>query len=151
LDEPVEVIPVLRGWVRWILVAMAVFLVGIFAIALYLDPYAGGKTWTDGTHTQLGLQACQFKVLTGKPCPSCGMTTSFALLVRGDVWDSLRANAVGTLLALGCMLFVPWGLYCAVRGRLAVVRDVEPLAIKLVVGFLVLMLLRWAIVLWWTW
>ena len=49
------------------------------------------------THRQLGLPPCTFKEMTGLPCPSCGMTSSFALLVRGDVMNSLRANAVGTL------------------------------------------------------
>ena len=48
------------------------------------------------THTQLGMPPCNFVVMTGKPCPACGMTTSFALLVRGDVGASLRANWAGT-------------------------------------------------------
>ena len=34
-----------------------------------------------GTHQQLGLPPCNFVTLTGYPCPACGMTTSFALLV----------------------------------------------------------------------
>ena len=52
------------------------------------------------THTQLGMPPCNFVVMTGKPCPACGMTTSFALLVRGDVRASLRANWAGTLIAV---------------------------------------------------
>ena len=31
------------------------------------------------------MPPCNFVLMTGKPCPSCGMTTSFALLVRGDI------------------------------------------------------------------
>ena len=65
--------------------------------AFRIHPYdADGNPRTSATHTQLGMPPCNFVTLTGKPCPSCGMTTSFALLVRGDVVSSLRANWVGT-------------------------------------------------------
>jgi hypothetical protein len=133
--------------VRCALVCVALFLVGIFGIAMLLDPYRGGRVWNQGTHQQLGLPPCRFLDLTGKPCPSCGMSTSFALLVRGDVANSLRANAVGTLLALTCLLYIPWAAWCAVRGRLYLVRSIEWTLTRLVVIFLVLMLLRWAVVL----
>jgi hypothetical protein len=79
------------------------------------------------------------------------MTTSFTLLVRGDIWNSLRANAVGTLLAVFCLVFIPWGLLCAVRGRLYVISSIESTLTRLVVIFLVLMLVRWGIVLAATW
>ena len=151
LEEPVPVIPLLHGWVRWSLAAIAFVLVGVFTIAVSLDPYQGGEVWTDGTHQQLGLPPCNFKFLTGKPCPSCGMTTSFALLVRGDLWSSARANVVGTLLALVCLAVIPWGVLCAVRGRLYLIHSIEWTLMRLVVVFLVAMLLRWAIVLWLTW
>ena len=73
----------------------------IFGIAFWLNPYdADGKPRTMATHTQLGMPPCNFVLMTGKPCPSCGMTTSFALLVRGDVRASLRANWAGTLIAV---------------------------------------------------
>ena len=151
LEKPVPVIPLLRGWVRCALVLIAVFLIGIFAIALALDPYQGGQAWTMGTHQQLGLPPCTFYKLTGKPCPSCGMTTSFALLVRGDVWNSLRANAAGTFLALCCLAVIPWGLVCAWRGRVYGITAIEPVLTRLVVLFLILMLVRWGIVLLVTW
>jgi hypothetical protein len=105
------------------------------------------------THTQLKLPPCTFKTLTHLPCPSCGMTTSFALLVRGDVGNSLRANAVGTLLAVFCLALIPWGLACAAWGRPFLVVSLERALTRVVVVFLVLMLARWVIVLgltWWT-
>jgi hypothetical protein len=147
LAEAAPVIPRLHGWVRWALVAVALVLVGVFSIALMLNPYKDGKVWRQGTHQQLGLPPCRFYELTGKPCPSCGMSTSFALLVRGDVINSLRANAVGTLLALTCLLYLPWAALCAVRGRLYLIRSIEGTLTRLVVIFLVLMLLRWGLVL----
>jgi hypothetical protein len=127
---------------------MALGLCGVFALAIHLNPYrADGSARLMGTHTEMGLPPCTFYHLTGYPCPSCGMTTSFSLLVRGDVVNSLRANAVGTLLAVVCLALIPWGLASAWRGRLVYVRSVERAITWGVCLFLGLMLLRWGIVL----
>jgi hypothetical protein len=146
-DDPLPVILVLPIWLRCLLAGLAVLLGVVFGIALALDPYQDGKVWDQGTHTQLGLPECTFKQLTKQPCPSCGMTTSFALLVRGDVWHSLKANAVGTGLAAFCLVLIPWCLACALRGRTYLVQSLEWAVTRLVVVFVVLMLLRWGIVL----
>src|SRR5262249_3246535 len=100
----------LPWWARGLLVLFALVALTTFTIAVCLDPYEGGRVWQAETHTQLGLPACTFKRMTGLPCASCGMSTSFALAVRGDLWHSLQANWVGTLLALFGMVFVPWAL-----------------------------------------
>src|SRR4051812_36259079 len=90
---------------------IAAALAAVFGVAVWLDPYdAEGKAKLIETHRQLGLPECTFKALTGKPCPSCGMTSSFALLVHGDVANSFRANEVGTLLALFLLVVLPWSL-----------------------------------------
>ena len=47
------------------------------------------------------------------------MTTSFSLLLHGDVWNSLKANFAGTILATLGMLYVPWSILSAWRRRLA--------------------------------
>jgi hypothetical protein len=104
------------------------------------------------THLQLGLPPCNFRMLTGMPCPSCGMTTSFAFLARGDVENSLRANAVGTLLAVLCLACIPWGLWSALRGRTMFIVSVERTITWIVIIFLSLMLIRWVLVIglsWW--
>ena len=139
-----------RRLVRATLIAVAVALTGVFVAAFRIHPYdADGNPRTSATHTQLGMPPCNFVVLTGKPCPSCGMTTSFALLVRGDVVASARANWVGSVICLlwaaglvwaaaggiwGKMLFVPPG-----RGELVFT--------ALAGAVLTLMLARWAVVL----
>jgi hypothetical protein len=147
-EEALPVIPVLHRWVRIALVAVIVCLLAVFTVAVALNPYRDGKVWLDGTHRQLGLPPCQFKTLTGGiPCPSCGMTSSFALLVHGDVMNSLRANAVGTVLAVFCLALIPWAVLCAARGRLYLVNSIEWTLTRLVVIFVVLMLVRWGIVL----
>ena len=85
--------------------------------------------------------------LTGLPCPSCGMTTSFAFLVRGDLWHSMQANWVGALLAILWLAIIPWSILSALIGRPLWILSIERTLTKLVIGFVVLMLLRWVIVL----
>ncbi|MER3414527.1 MAG: hypothetical protein C4340_04500 [Armatimonadota bacterium] len=51
-----------------------------------------------GTHRQLGLPPCAFNLATGKLCPSCGLTTSFAAMARMDVTTATRAHALGPAL-----------------------------------------------------
>jgi lysophospholipid acyltransferase (LPLAT)-like uncharacterized protein len=144
--------PPLKRWVRVALVVIAAALVGVFTVAVYLDPYNPDGTPRDKeTHRQLGFPRCTFYDLTGVPCPSCGMTTSFALLVRGDVLNSLRANSVGTLLAVFCLGVIPWALASVYRGRLCWVRSLERSLTVLLTIFLFVLLLRWGLVLWLGW
>src|SRR5207248_3362263 len=140
--------PVLQHWVRYLLVATALVLLAVFGVAIYLNPYGEdgvARRWE--THRQLGLPECTFKELTGKPCPSCGMTTSFSLFIRGDLVNSMRANFVGTLLAAVCLAFIPWRLASAVRARYYWIVSLEWFLPRFIVIFFALMLLRWAVVL----
>jgi hypothetical protein len=147
-SEPLEVVPYLRWWVRVGLLAVAAGLILVFGIALRLKPYDDeGRPLRMETHRQLGLPSCQFYFVTGLPCPSCGMTTSFALLMHGDPWNSLRANAVGTLLACFCLFLIPWCLAGVYFQRPLFIRSPERALTIAVVVFLSLMMIRWIIVL----
>jgi hypothetical protein len=138
----------LSVWVRGTLLGIALGWAVVFGVAAWLHPYgADGQALRMETHRQLGLPPCTFYTMTGGwPCPSCGMTTSFALFVHGDVWNSLRANAVGTLLAAFGLLLIPWSVVCALHGRTYFVVSIERALLKIVAGFLILLLLRWALV-----
>ena len=59
-------------------------LIAVFATAISIDPYnTDGSAQSMGTHQQLRLPPCTFQQVTKVPCPSCGMTTSFSLLMHG--------------------------------------------------------------------
>jgi len=78
--------------------ALSVALLGlssaVLALSAYLHPAAAGV----GTHRQLGLGGCTMLQLTGYPCPMCGMTTAFALAIRGRPLDALLCQPFGVLL-----------------------------------------------------
>ena len=139
-----------RRVVRATLIAVAVALTGVFVAAYMIHPYdEDGNPKTSATHTQLGMPPCNFVTLTGKPCPSCGMTTSFALLVRGDVLASLRANWVGSVMCVLWATTLVWALASGIRGKpLFVPRGRGELVFTAIAGvMLVLMLSRWTAVL----
>jgi hypothetical protein len=153
-EEPLDAIPVMAWWVRGLLLFITTGISAVFVIAVLLNPYnEDGTARRMATHTTppLNLQQCTFYQMTKLPCPSCGMTTSFALFIRGDILNSLRANCVGTLLAAFCLALVPWSLASVWLRRPLFVVAIEPVLIRLLVAFLVLLLLRWAVVLTWIW
>jgi hypothetical protein len=99
---------------RWLLLAWSLFLLCGFALARSVEPDPRGY----GTHQRLGLPPCTFRALFNLPCPSCGMTTSFAHLTRGHLAEAIEANAGGALLALVCAAQIPWCWWSVCRGRL---------------------------------
>ena len=137
-------------FVRLVLLVIAACLATVFGIAFWLNPYEpDGTPRTIATHTQLGVPPCNFILMTGMPCPACGMSTSFALLVRGDVAASLRANWAGTLIAVLWAVTMVWAVASGIRGRpLFIPRGRGEIILTIGVGVvLLLMLARWGIVL----
>lgn len=104
-----------RWYVRLPLVGGGCILLGLLATAAALEPSSRGF----GTHQQLGLAQCSMLSFTGGRlrCPSCGMTTSWAHMMRGQVLGALRANVGGALLAAAAMISGPWLLISGLRGR----------------------------------
>lgn len=87
----------LRG--RFSAAMLAAALLVPLVIACLLEPDARGH----GTHQQLGFPPCTLVALCGIRCPTCGMTTSWAALVRGRLFEGLAANVGGVLLAIGAI------------------------------------------------
>ena len=79
--------------------AVAAVLLGALAAGLAMTPSPTGT----GTHTVLGLPPCGMLVYTGRPCPTCGVTTSFALAAHGRFGEALVNQPFGlAVFALVC-------------------------------------------------
>lgn len=125
-------------------VLLATFALGlslVLAVASRLEPDPRGF----GTHTQLGLLPCGFLATTGHPCPTCGMTTSFAWFARLDLLRSWRANPAGSLLAPTCLLMIPWLLSVSARGRPWPFRTLEQPLVGLAVAVVALTVVSWTV------
>ena len=128
---------------RGLLAVWVLFLVAGFGLARYLDPDPRGF----GTHQRLGLPPCSLRLLCGIPCPSCGMTTSFAHFVRGQFLASFRANPAGLLLAAVCAVQVPWGLASVIRGRLLGMENPSETVFAVIVALIIAISVNWGVML----
>jgi len=66
-----------------------------------------------GTHRQLLMPPCFFRLLTHVPCPFCGMTTGYAQMARGHVRQAVQANLMAPgafVLTAVIALLGLWGL-----------------------------------------
>jgi len=101
-------------WIERLLMGVGgTILATLLITAAWLSPSRVGM----GTHQQLGLPPCTFVVLYGTRCPSCGMTTSWSHLMKGNLWGSVRANSAGCLLGFISLVASPWLISSAVVGR----------------------------------
>jgi len=124
-----------------VLAAVGAGLLLLLAVAGVLEPDPRGF----GTHQRLGLPPCTFQQFTGHRCPSCGMTTAWAHLVRGRIVAAWGDNAGGALLGLASLWLAPWALISGWRGRW-LVRPIEPrLVIVAVWLWLAVTLIDWGV------
>lgn len=98
---------------RLLALVIAAGALNVLLIAAYLHPDPTGA----GTHTQLGMQPCQFLYATGLPCAGCGMTTAFSYFVRGDFLTSFYTQPFGMVLAVLTALTFWASLYCAITAK----------------------------------
>lgn len=91
---------------------IALAALALLGTAAWLTPSAEGM----GTHTQLGMQACSWHRERGYVCPTCGMTTSFALAADGRLIAAFDTQPAGTAFALLTGVAFWIGLYVAATG-----------------------------------
>jgi hypothetical protein len=135
----------LRWWQRLVLVGAGAILVGLLATAACLKPSSRGY----GTHQGLGLPPCTVVVWYGMRCPSCGMTTSWAHMTRGQVVLAVQANSGGALLAIIAATVGPWILASGLIGRWLGGPPRESLTIAVGLAVVVTTLIDWSLRLYW--
>jgi len=69
----------------------------IFLISLFYQP---AKPRLDGSYFTI----CTFKIVTGLPCPGCGLTHSFCSIGKGDFNEAFAYNLLGPPLFLLALL-----------------------------------------------
>ncbi len=124
---------------RVLLLGWSLFLSAGFAVAARLEPDPRGY----GTHQSLGFRPCTIRSNFGIPCPSCGMTTSFAHFTRGQFLQAARSNSAGLLLAVFCAVQIPWCWFSVFQSRLWKVSRPEISLLWTVIVLSVVTLAQW--------
>jgi sugar phosphate permease len=124
---------------RWACAVLAAAALAVLGLAAWLEPSPSGI----GTHRALGLAPCGWVQSMSLPCPSCGMTTAFALAARGRFVAAAAAQPMGFLLAVGSAAAAIACLHTALTGsRLAHVLGAR-LTPRVLLGLGIVALLAW--------
>ena len=85
---------------RFLAAGLAAIGTAVLLLSAALNPYdEAGRPLSYVTHCQLGLPPCFVEQVTGFPCPSCGMTTRFSLVMHGELATAWQANSAGAVVA----------------------------------------------------
>lgn len=71
----------------------------IFCLAFLIIPFFIMHT---DDHVESSQSLCPFKMLTGFPCPGCGITKSIIFFYEGDLWKSLSYHIFGPFVVIYC-------------------------------------------------
>lgn len=85
-----------------------------------------------GTHRQIGLPACGSVVMFNRPCPACGLTTSWTSFLHGQIGYSFVTNWFGPLLFLAFTAYALLSLVAIFRGQRF--NDTNPFVTKMMSG-----------------
>jgi Protein of unknown function (DUF2752) len=122
---------------RTVYLALALCSIIAINLARLLEPSPDGV----GTHEQMGLPPCPFFHLTGIPCPSCGLTTSFAHAARLNFYASFIAQPFGLIAFCLAILSIPLSIYLAGNRRpwseLIHIRGIKVLIYALIALFVI--------------
>ena len=88
---------------------------------------------------------CNFRRLTGQPCPGCGLTRCFVSLAHGDVMAALTFNAAGLLIFVVIAAQIPYRAVQLWRIRRGLTQlQMTKFAVWLLGGIVAVMLVQWA-------
>ena len=57
-------------------------------------------------HIETSQSLCPFKMMTGLPCPGCGITKSIICFYKGDIIKSLHYHIFGPLVVFFCVAVI---------------------------------------------
>lgn len=97
----------LKGQMTWFFAWLAVTLIGAC-----LSPSRAGH----GTHEELGLPPCGFVLLFDRPCPGCGLTTSWTAFIHGHFAEAFHAHLLGPIMYVLFGISAFLSLYGYIKG-----------------------------------
>jgi hypothetical protein len=97
---------------RILAAVIAIACLGFLGYAAVLRPDPAGF----GTHLQMGLGDCPWRISRGYYCPTCGMTTAVSLAAHGHIIDAFVVQPAGALLAVIVAMTVWIAGYAAATG-----------------------------------
>jgi hypothetical protein len=74
-------------------------------------------SWIYAPWSQSGPVLCPLRLLTGIPCPSCGLTRSFCAAAHGDFSAAFGFHVIGPILFAATAIAIPLCILEVVRGR----------------------------------
>jgi hypothetical protein len=57
-------------------------------------------------HLETDQSLCPFKMLTGFPCPGCGITKSLVYFYEGDLYKSMQYHVLGPFVVIFCIVTI---------------------------------------------
>ncbi len=101
--NPSDADAVLSRYGRLLYLSVAAAALAVLWLSSWLEPSPAGF----GTHRRLGLPPCLFRACTRLPCPSCGLTTSFAHAARFQLRRAAAVHPFGPLAFALTWLAIP--------------------------------------------
>ena len=62
--------------------------------------------WQENSHIETDQSLSPFKMVTGFPCPGCGITKSFVSIYQGDVVKSFSYHLFGPIAFVLCFILI---------------------------------------------
>jgi len=93
----------------------------------------------------LPFDVCALKILTGIPCPTCGLTRSLCHALRGEWAASLGYHPAGVLLAAALIGWMVWSAAEARRGCVVAGVARRRLSVALVTSGAAVSLVSWVV------
>lgn len=90
--------------------------------------------------------ACPFKLITGVPCPGCGMGRATLSLFHGDVLQSLYYNILNIPFTIAVVIGLCWLIADLFKGRDTFFKTInQPLKRKYTVLIFAVIIVTWAL------
>ncbi len=109
MSEPMARRAAISGWT----------LVGFWAFCTTVGLIVAPDPIGHGTHQKLLLMPCPVAAFLGRPCPGCGLTTSWCALLHGNFDLAFRAHAFGPIAYLCLTIGALWYMVALLKKQAA--------------------------------